>query len=64
MNTIMPNWFRRKSPAPIEAVRDFVDTIEMINALLSKESAEQQSRLGSMGASDAHRVANTARISA
>jgi hypothetical protein len=36
----MPNWFRRKRIAPTDAVRDFVDTVEMINALLLQEASE------------------------
>jgi hypothetical protein len=43
----MPTWFRRKRPAPTEAVRDFVDTIEFINVLLAREQAEQERSIGS-----------------
>ncbi len=59
----MPNWFRRKRPAPVEAVRDFVDTIEFINLLLAKELAEQETTLGAMRVSDARRVANGSHVS-
>ena len=41
----MTNWFRRKRPAPVEAVRDFVDTIEFINVLLAQESAQRGNTL-------------------
>jgi len=63
LNDIMPNWFRRKRPAPVEAVRDFVDTIEFINVLLAKELAERETTLGAMRVSDAHRVANGSTVS-
>jgi hypothetical protein len=56
----MTKWFRRKRPAPVEAVRDFVDTVEFINVLLAKELAEQEDRASSARAADAARVAGTA----
>jgi len=43
----MRTWFRRQRPAPTEAVRDFVDTIEFINVLLAREQAEQERTIGS-----------------
>ncbi len=42
----MPRLFRRKRPSPLEAVRDFVDTMEFINVLLAEESAERETTLG------------------
>jgi hypothetical protein len=64
LNFIMMKWFRRKRPAPVEAVRDFVDTIEFINVLLAKELAEQEARLGSARAVDAARLAGRTRLGA
>jgi hypothetical protein len=42
----MLSLFRRKRPSPLEAVRDFVDTMEFINVLLAEESAERETTLG------------------
>jgi hypothetical protein len=64
LNFIMMKWFLRKRPAPVEAVRDFVDTIEFINVLLAKELAEQEARLGSARAVDAARLAGRTRLGA
>jgi hypothetical protein len=44
----MLNWFRRKRPAPVEAVRDFVDTIEFVNGLLARELAEREQSLSAL----------------
>lgn len=44
----MKNWFHRKSLSSVEAVRDFVDTIEFINVLLAKESAQRDATLESL----------------
>jgi hypothetical protein len=56
----MTNWFRRSRPAPIEAVYDFVDTVEFINALMAQELAESEAPLGGYLSPDARPSASAA----
>lgn len=61
----MLNWFRRRPrPAAVDAVRDFVDTVEFVNVLLAREQAERDQTLGAARVGGSRSLPPSSRASA